>query len=147
MTGSPIVRVNEQIAIPRREIQFTFVRSSGPGGQNVNKVASKAVLRWQATTSTSIPDHLRARLIAQLGRRLNDRGELVLASQRYRDQSKNIDDCLAKLCGLIRAAVKVRKKRKKTAVPRSAREARLKQKRSTGERKQARRRPIIPKQV
>src|SRR5262249_28534185 len=105
------------------------------------KVASKAVLRWQVTTSPSIPDHFRSRLISQLGRRMNDRGELVLASQRYRDQSKNIDDCLEKLCDLVAAAVKVRKKRKKTALPRAAREARLRQKRSTGEKKRSRRRP------
>jgi ribosome-associated protein len=141
MTVSPIVQVNSQIAIPRREIQFSFVRSAGPGGQNVNKVASKAVLRWQVATSPSIPDHLRPRLISHLGRRVNDRGELVLASQRYRDQSKNIDDCLEKLCDLVATAVKVRKKRKKTALPRSSREARLRQKRSTGEKKQSRRRP------
>src|SRR3954453_16010917 len=101
MTVSSIVRVNAQIAIPRREIQFSFVRSSGPGGQNVNKVASKAVLRWEVATSPSIPEHLRARLIGYLGRRINDRGELVLTSQRYRDQSKNIEDCLEKLCGLV----------------------------------------------
>jgi ribosome-associated protein len=143
MTVSPIVHVNSQIAIPRREIQFSFVRSSGPGGQNVNKVASKAVLRWQVATSPSIPDHLKSRLVGQLGRRMNDRGELVLTSQRYRDQSKNIEDCLQKLSELVAAAVKVRKRRKKTALPRSAREARLRQKRSNGERKQGRQRPSL----
>ena len=143
MTVSPIVHVNSQIAIPRREIQFSFVRSSGPGGQNVNKVASKAVLRWQVVTSPSIPDHLRSRLVGQLGRRMNDRGELVLTSQRYRDQSKNIEDCLQKFSELVAAAVKMRKRRKKTALPRSAREARLRQKRSTGERKQGRQRPSL----
>jgi ribosome-associated protein len=143
MTVSPLVQVNSQIAIRRSEIRFSFVRSSGPGGQNVNKVASKAVLRWQVATSPSIPDHLRARLVGQLGRRMNDRGELVLTSQRYRDQSKNIDDCLQKLSDLVAAAVKLRKRRKKTALPRSAREARLKQKRSTGERKQGRQRPSL----
>jgi ribosome-associated protein len=141
MTVSPIIQVNAQIAIPRREIRFSFVRSSGPGGQNVNKVASKAVLRWEVATSPSIPEHLRPRVMSQLGRRMNDRGELVLTSQRYRDQAKNIDDCLQKLCELVTAAVKVRKKRKKTALPRSAREARLKQKRSTGAKKQRRQRP------
>ncbi len=141
MTASTIVRVNAQIAIPRREIQFSFVRSSGPGGQNVNKVASKAVMRWQVAASATIPDELRARLVSKLGRRINDRGELVLASQRYRDQSKNIEDCLQKLCDLVAAAVKLRKKRKKTALPRSSREARLRQKRSTGQKKQARRGP------
>jgi ribosome-associated protein len=143
MTVSPLVQVNSQIAIPRSEIRFSFVRSSGPGGQNVNKVASKAVLRWQVGTSPSIPDHLRARLVGQLGRRMNDRGELVLTSQRYRDQSRNIEDCLQKLSELVGAAVKVRKRRKKTALPRSAREARLKQKRSIGQRKQGRQRPSL----
>src|SRR5206468_11087137 len=97
MTNSPAIRVNAQIAIPRREIRFSFVRSSGPGGQNVNKVASKAVLRWPVTRSIALPDELKTRLLTRLGRRINDRGELVLASQRYRDQAKNIDDCLAKL--------------------------------------------------
>jgi ribosome-associated protein len=143
MTVPSIIQVNSQIAIPRREIEFSFVRSSGPGGQNVNKVASKAVLRWSAAASSAVPEHLRARLIGQLGRRINDRGELVLASQRYRDQARNIDDCLLRFRELIAAAVKVRKKRKKTATPRSAREARLKQKRSQGERKQSRRRPSL----
>jgi ribosome-associated protein len=141
MTAQSTVRVNAQIAIPRREIRFSFVRSSGPGGQNVNKVASKAVLRWPVTASTSLSDELKARLLARLGRRINDRGELVLVSQRYRDQSKNIDDCLAKLCELVAAAVKVPKKRKRSRLPMAAREARLKQKRSTGEKKRGRRRP------
>src|SRR6267143_6423620 len=138
-----MLEINDRLKIPDGELQWTFVRSSGPGGQNVNKVASKAVLRWQVAASPSIPDHLRARLVGQLGRRMNDRGELVLTSQRYRDQSKNIDDCLQKLSELVSSAVKMRKRRKKTALPRSAREARLKQKRSTGERKQGRQRPSL----
>lgn len=139
--SSSFVRINDQIAIPRREIRFSFVRSSGPGGQNVNKVASKAVLRWPVTASRAIPDHLRPRLIAQLGRRMNDRGELVLASQRYRDQARNVEDCLEKMGELVAAAVKVRKKRKKTRLPKSAREERLRGKRTIGEKKRARRRP------
>jgi ribosome-associated protein len=143
MTVPSLIQVNSQIAVPRREIEFSFVRSSGPGGQNVNKVASKAVLRWPVATSSAIPEHLRGRLVKQLGRRVNDRGELVLASQRYRDQARNIEDCLLRFRELIASAVKVRKRRKKTVVPRAAREARLKQKRSKGERKQSRRRPPI----
>ena len=142
MTDSRIVYVNSQIAIPRREIEFSFVRSSGPGGQNVNKVASKAVLRWSVVSSEAIPEHFRVRVIAQLGRRMNDRGEVVLDSQRYRDQARNIDDCLEKLCAIITEAVKVRKKRKKTRPSRSSKEARLKEKRTVGERKKTRRRPI-----
>jgi ribosome-associated protein len=143
MTVSALVRVNAQISIPRREIRFSFVRSSGPGGQNVNKVASKAVLRWQVATSPALPEDLRARWVSKLGRRINDRGELVLASQRYRDQAKNVEDCLAKLRDLVALAVKVPKKRKKTRLPKGAREARLKQKHSTGEKKRGRQRPTL----
>jgi len=141
MSAETIIRVNSKIAIPRREIHFSFVRSSGPGGQNVNKVASKAVLRWAVATSPSLSDETKARLITKLGRRINDRGELVLASQRYRDQARNIDDCLAKLREIVAAAVKVPKKRKRTRLPKAAREARLKQKRSTGDKKRSRQRP------
>src|ERR1044072_5643993 len=111
MTPSPIVRVNAQIAIPRREIGFSFVRSSGPGGQNVNKVASKAVLRWNPSQSSALTEAVLQRFIVHCGRRINDRGELVLASQRYRDQAKNIDDCLEKLRELVAEAVKMPKKR------------------------------------
>jgi ribosome-associated protein len=141
MTAESTVRVNAQIAISRREIRFSFVRSSGPGGQNVNKVASKAVLRWPVEASPSLSDEIKARLAAKLGRRINDRGELVLASQRYRDQAKNIDDCLIKLRELVADAVKMPKKRKRSRLPKSAREARLRQKRTTGEKKRGRQRP------
>jgi ribosome-associated protein len=79
--------------------------------------------------------------LRRLGRRVNDRGELVLASQRYRDQAKNIDDCLQKFCDLVGAAAKVPKRRKKTRLPKAAREARLKQKRVAGEKKRSRQRP------
>ena len=138
MTAPTTLRVNAQIEISRLEIRFTFVRSSGPGGQNVNKVASKAVLRWSPGNCVTLPDAVRSRLLAQCGRRLNDRGELVLSSQRYRDQGKNIDDCLDKLRILIATAAVVPKKRKKTRMPKGAREARLQQKRVTGEKKRGR---------
>jgi ribosome-associated protein len=138
MTAPTTLRINAQLAIPRREIRFTFVRSSGPGGQNVNKVASKAVLRWSAVSSPSIPEAVRGRLLAQCARRVNDRGELVLSSQRFRDQAKNIDDCLDKLRNLIATAAIAPTKRKKTRLPRRASEARLQQKRVTSERKRRR---------
>ena len=139
MTDDKLLRINPRISIPRSEIQFTFVRSSGPGGQNVNKVSSKAVLRWSAKDSVSLPQSVRGRLFAQCGRLINDRGELVLSSQRYRDQSRNVADCLEKLRVLVAEAAVIPKKRKRTRVPKSAREARLKQKRATGEKKQMRR--------
>jgi ribosome-associated protein len=139
MTDDKFLRINPRISIPRSEIQFTFVRSSGPGGQNVNKVSSKAVLRWSAKDSVSLPQSVLGRLLAQCGRQINDRGELVLSSQRYRDQSRNVADCLEKLRVLVAEAAVIPKKRKRTRVPKSAREARLKQKRATGEKKQMRR--------
>jgi ribosome-associated protein len=139
MTDSKSLRINAQISIPRSEIRFTFVRSSGPGGQNVNKVASKAVLRWSPGASASLTDGARGRLLSQAGRQINDRGELVLSSQRFRDQAKNIDDCLNKLKELVATAAVIPKKRKRTRVPRSTREARMKQKRVTGEKKRSRR--------
>jgi ribosome-associated protein len=138
MRDSKELRVNAQISIPRSEIRFTFVRSSGPGGQNVNKVASKAVLRWSPATSAVLTDLVRARLLSRAGRQLNDRGELVLSSQRFRDQGRNIEDCLVKLRELVAKAVEVPRKRKRTRVPKSTREARMKQKRATGEKKRLR---------
>jgi ribosome-associated protein len=136
------LRVNAQISVPRSELRFSFVRSSGPGGQNVNKVASKAVLRWAVQRSPALPDSVRARFIAQNRRRINDRGELILSSQRYRDQPKNIEDCLAKLRALISSAAIVPRARKKTRVPKAALESRLRQKRVTSEKKRRRAPPL-----
>jgi ribosome-associated protein len=137
------LRINTRIAIPRSELLFTFVRSSGPGGPNVNKDASKAVLRWAATSSPSIPDDVRARLLARAARQINDRGELVLTSQRYRDQSRNKDDCLEKLRSLIASVAKAPRIRRKTKPSKSSREARLKDKRAASQKKQRRGRPTL----
>ncbi len=137
MTVPEQLRINSHIAIPRRELRFTFVRSSGPGGQNVNKVASKAVLRWSVQLSEAISDEVRARLMAR-ARQINDRGELVLTSQRFRDQGRNIDDCLEKLRALVLAAAKKPRARRKTKPTRASKEARLDKKRATSEKKRRR---------
>jgi ribosome-associated protein len=141
VTPSSTIRVNSRISIRRDELQFSFVRSSGPGGQNVNKVASKAVLRWAVTRSPALPAAVRDRFVMRYGRRINDRGELVLSSQRYRDQSRNVDDCVTKLMELVRAVAAPPRPRKKTAPPPGAKEKRLREKRSVAEKKQRRRRP------
>jgi ribosome-associated protein len=141
MTVPSTLRVNDQIAIRRGELRFSFVRSSGPGGQNVNKVASKAVLHWNVAESGALSDEVRGRLLSRERRRINDRGELVLTSQRYRDQPKNIDDCLEKLTALILAAAKRPRARKKTRPTRSSREARLSEKRVVADKKRRRQRP------
>jgi ribosome-associated protein len=138
MAALPPLRINALIDIPRHEIRFSFVRSSGPGGQNVNKVASKAVLRWSVTTSPSLPDGVRRRFVEKYPRRINDRGELMLSSERYRDQGKNVADCLDKLRTLLLAVAKPPTRRKKTRPTKASREARLGQKRATAEKKQRR---------
>ncbi len=140
MTDSSDLRINSAITISRQELRFSFVRSSGPGGQNVNKVASKAVLKWSVSASPSIPEQVQTRLHALFGRRMNDRGELVLTSQRYRDQARNVEDCLEKLREMVLKAATVPKKRKRTRIPKAAKEARLRQKRATADRKAGRRR-------
>jgi ribosome-associated protein len=138
MTVPASLRVNSNIAIPRGELHFSFVRSSGPGGQNVNKVASKAVLHWNVVRSAALSDEIRQRLVAKERRRINDRGELVLTSQRYRDQPRNIQDCLTKLAALITAAAKRPRVRKKTKATRASREARLSDKKAHSQKKQRR---------
>jgi ribosome-associated protein len=137
------LHINSQIAIPRGELHFTFVRSSGPGGQNVNKVASKAVLRWSVAASQAIPEEVRGRLLIRNARRINDRGELIVSSQRYRDQLRNIDDCLAKLREIVATGAKTPRPRKKTRPTKASREARLEQKRATSARKRRRNPPTF----
>src|SRR5207244_4237574 len=78
MTASKSVRISARISIPRAEFTFSFVRSSGPGGQNVNKVNSKAQLRWNVVGSPALPEDVRQRLVSRYARRITDRGELVL---------------------------------------------------------------------
>src|SRR5262245_30800990 len=98
--------VNSDIQIPESELRFTFVRSSGPGGQNVNKVSSKAVLRWSPAASGALPELMRARFLAKFASRLTVAGELIVTSQRFRDQKRNADDCLDKLRQMLVSAAR-----------------------------------------
>jgi ribosome-associated protein len=136
------LEVNAAVKIPIDEIEFTFVRSSGPGGQNVNKVSSKAVLRWSATTSSSVPDDVRPRLIARLGKRLTAAGDVVLQSQRFRDQGRNTADCLEKLRELLATALARPKMRRATKPSRASVERRIKSKEVTSQKKRQRRTPV-----
>ncbi|MGE3803936.1 MAG: alternative ribosome rescue aminoacyl-tRNA hydrolase ArfB [Gemmataceae bacterium] len=132
--------VNAQIQIPDEEFRWSFVRASGPGGQNVNKVASKAVLRWNLRDSPSVPAEVKDRLQARLSSRLSNEGELIVTSQRYRDQPRNIEDCLEKLRHIVLDGVAVPKARKKTRPGRGAKERRLKAKKQRSALKSGRRR-------
>jgi ribosome-associated protein len=136
-----MLEINEQIRIPDDEFQWSFVRAGGPGGQNVNKVASKAVLRWDVVGSSSVPADVKNRLTAQQRRRLTSEGKLVLNSQRFRDQEKNRQDCLDKLRDMLRQAATPPKRRKPTRPTRGSRTARLRDKRARSALKMGRRRP------
>jgi ribosome-associated protein len=134
-----LLTVAPELRIPRAEFQFTFVRSSGPGGQNVNKVNSKAQLRWPVRQSPSLPEPVRQRFLARHGSRLTEEGDLLIVSQRYRDQPRNVDDCLDKLRQMLFEVLHPPKRRKKTKPGKGAIERRLKAKRQQTEKMQGRR--------
>jgi ribosome-associated protein len=136
-----MLEINEQIQVPDSEFEWSFVRSGGPGGQNVNKVASKAVLRWNLAASPSLPEPVKARLRTLQRRRITGEGELVLSSQRYRDQGRNVEDCLEKLRQMVLQATFVPRARKATRPSRGAKEARLRDKRRRSMTKGSRRQP------
>ena len=115
----------EVFLIPQWELQWTFVRSGGPGGQNVNKVASKAVLRWNVAASPSLPEDVKSRLRTQQRNRITADGDLIVTSQRYRDQERNKEDCLEKLRHMVLQAIMIPKPRKPSKPGRAARERRL----------------------
>lgn len=133
-----MLRVNKSIEIPLREFDFSFVRSSGPGGQNVNKLNTKAQLRWDVTSSEHLSDAVRQRFLKKYRRRITKEGELVITSQRFRDQGRNVADCLEKLRAMLLEVAAAPKKRKRTKPSRSAREKRLKEKREQSDKKQRR---------
>ena len=99
-----MIRVTQNIAIDEREIEESFVRASGPGGQNVNKLATAVQLRFDVERSPSLPDGARARLKALAGRRLTQDGVLIITAQRHRTQERNRQDALERLVELIRSA-------------------------------------------
>jgi ribosome-associated protein len=133
--------VNSRLKIPLREFQFFYARSSGPGGQNVNKVSTKATLRWAVLESPSLPQPVRDRLLARFGRRVTAQGELLITSQRFRDAGRNTADCLEKLRGMLVEVAAPPKRRRPTKPTRASVRRRLEQKRSHSRKKQSRRTP------
>lgn len=127
--------------IPDEELHWAFARSGGPGGQNVNKVASKAVLRWDVAANQTLPPEVKERLLRLQANRITTEGELVIQGQRFRDQPKNIADCEERLREMILQAMHVPKTRKPTKPGRGARERRLGAKKERSQRKAGRKRP------
>ncbi len=131
--------VAPHIRIPREEFEFSFVRSSGPGGQNVNKVNSKAVMRWSPTKTPSLPEPVRERFLAKFASRITTEGELVLTSDRHRDQPSNIEDCFEKVREMLVSVATAPKKRRPTKPSKGSKERRLDSKRRDSAKKQGRR--------
>lgn len=135
------LKINDHISIPLREISFQFSRSSGSGGQNVNKVNTRVTLRWIPASSAAIGSTTLARLLTKAGRKVNSEKVLQISSQRYRDQGRNVADCLEKLRLLVVSAAVSPKKRIKTTPSRAARKKRLDDKKRRSKQKQLRQKP------
>ena len=127
-----------KIKIPDSEYQFTFSRSSGAGGQNINKVNSKATLTWPMDQSLAISDAIKLRFKAKFTRFVTNEGIVVITSQEHRNQKDNIDECLKKLYSMLKEAQIVPKVRHKTKPKRSGVEKRLKSKKRHSEKKKSR---------
>lgn len=138
-----MIQVTPQITLDPSELQWRFVQAGGPGGQNVNKVATAVQLGFDVLHSPSLPEPVRERLIRLAGRRVNQDGILIITAQAQRTQERNRQEALDRLVTLIRAAAVPPKRRRKTHPPAEARRKRLEAKRQRGELKRARRRPQV----
>jgi len=131
--------INDRLRIAGSELDFSFARSSGPGGQHVNKTSTKAVLHWNVRHSESLPDPVRQRFCDLYSKRINTQGELVLSSDRHREQGRNVDECRQRLKTMVASVARPPKRRKPTRPSRAARQRRLQEKRQHSEKKQRRR--------
>jgi len=135
------IRINENIALRDEETQITFITAGGPGGQNVNKVATACQLRFDVHASPSLSEDLKARLVKLAGRRINRDGMMVIEAKRYRTQEKNRADALQRLVTLILKAMEKPKIRKATRPGNSAKMRRLQDKKLHSQVKSTRRKP------
>jgi ribosome-associated protein len=126
------MRVTDTIFIDERELEERFIRASGPGGQNVNKVATAVELRFDVAQSPSLSEAVRARLLAKRDRRLTAEGVLVISAQRFRTQERNREDARERLAAFVDSGLHVPKPRIATKPSRAAKERRLGAKRERG---------------
>jgi ribosome-associated protein len=135
--------VNPHIQIEEQELQESFIRSSGPGGQNVNKVATAVQLRFNAGHSPAVSDEIKIRLKRLAGRRMTAEGVIIIEARRYREQEKNRADARERLAGLIRRAIEKPKARRKTRPSLSSIQRRVEGKKKRGSVKKTRSKPGI----
>jgi ribosome-associated protein len=133
--------ISDTVEIPDEEFEISFARSGGPGGQNVNKVNSKAILRWNVTTSSSIPFGARNRFLAKFANRLTTDGSILVTSQKTRDQGQNVEDCREKLKEMILQVLTPPTVRRETKPTMASVKRRTESKRLKSAKKQNRRLP------
>ena len=136
-----MLEITPDFQIDERDLQIDYVRASGPGGQNVNKVATAAQLRFNIEVS-SLPEEVKARLIHLAGKRVTSEGILLIEAKRFRTQEQNREDAIHRFVALVRKSFETPKARKKTKPTKAAKEARLKEKKRKGEIKRLRNRPF-----
>lgn len=134
-----MIKITPNLAVNDAEINITFIRAPGPGGQNVNKVATAVQLRFNVKYSASLPEAVRERLMALISNKLTVSGELIIKASRHRTQERNKQDALNRLKELLRRAAVPPKKRKKTKPTRASKERRLSTKKLHGKTKALRR--------
>ena len=132
-----MIEITPSLQIDERELQIDFIRASGPGGQNVNKVATAAQLRFDVNAS-SLPEEAKARLIQIAGRRITSESVLLIEAKRFRTQEQNREDAIHRFIELVRKSLVKPKARKKTKPTQSSKEERLKEKKRRGEIKKLR---------